>query len=261
MPAFDDIESSEDYKRIYAKWSNRGHSNHEAVPQPKLTSFKDLNNVKAQTEAAHLGVDPGSHAMGVSAGNVPAIEDADPNEPAGAAPMINCGSEKLDKYRICRRCQGQGEYKEYIEMCAGATREMTRMCQSDIDGTPCDGGICLKNWKPKDKTKARPKKKSDITSDGKFEGKGAPSAKSLEEIAQIEETRAHNIEVALQGEEPIYKVSTQKVEEASGEEGNEDEDEEWLQVEVELPLVSTAEQIDAYVEHMRFLHVQVTWYT
>jgi hypothetical protein len=62
---------------------------------------------------------------------------------------------------------------------------------------------------------------------------------------------------ALQGEEPIYKVSTQKVEEASGEEGNEDEDEEWLQVEVELPLVSTAEQIDAYVEHMRFLHVQV----
>merc|ERR1712188_234259 len=121
----DDISQTEDYKRIYAKWAGKSGREAAAIPaqitgsgQGGYTTFDDLSSR-------------------TSTSNVPAIEDADVNDtPAAAvsAPRIDCGSEKLDQYRICRRCQGAGEYKEYITLGLGATREVVKMCESDIDG-------------------------------------------------------------------------------------------------------------------------------
>jgi len=193
-----------------------------------------------------------------SASGVPDIEDADPNEApmakVPAAPTINIGSEKLDQYRICGRCQGSGEYKKYFEMGPGCTREVTVGCDSDIDGAPCDGGIVPKNWTKEKAERAEAEKKLNKkvvteTSGGKFDGRSEPCVKTQEAIASMAADREIQASQALQGAEPVHRVTVQPA-------ASEDED-AWLQVAVELPLVVSASAIEAYVEHMRFLVLEV----
>jgi len=238
------VEDTEEYKRIYAKYAGRApnpaaRANVEAGGGG-YTSYAELTGEKA--------------SIGYTPSNVPDIEDADPNEtPAAsiAAPRINVSSEKLDQYRICRRCQGMGEFKEYIPMGNGCTREVVKMCDEDIDGSPCDGGIVLKNWKPGMQKQAEPatSKPSYDSSDGKFAGTSEPSAETQRERKILDDQREQAIEKAMVGEEPLHQITMLPC--------AEEDEEPWLEAKVMLPLVSSAQEIDAFIEHMRFLHVQV----
>jgi len=74
--------------------------------------------------------------------------------------------------------QGSGQIKEYISMGHGATREIMKSCDSDINGHPCDGGIVPKKWKKGDidpRSVPARKRTSATSSGGQFEGKGATS--------------------------------------------------------------------------------------
>jgi len=231
------IEDTEEYKRIYSKYANKSavaRGNIEA--QAGYSTYKQL---AANSE-------------------MPGLEDADPNETPAAvvteAPA-RIASEKLDKYRICRRCQGLGQYKEYLEMGHGCTREVMKSCEADIDGSPCDGGIVPKNWKPgqpdprhNDDEPVRKKGASGESSGGKFEGKSEPCSETLREMDSIEKSRAQRAEQAVMGEEPLHQITMLPATE------NEDA---WLEAKVELPLVASAGEIEAEIEHMRFLIVQV----
>jgi len=241
----DRIEDSAEYKRIYSKWSShRGAGGADAATQAvsgNYTNIRDLTGEKVR------------ETQNVVAGGVPAIETADPNEPVTAAPRLTVHSEKLDNFRICRRCQGAGEYKEYLEMGHGATREIVKGCQSDIDGAPCDGGIVPKNWKPGQSwggsTEDKACKPCKETSNGKFDGNGAASKETEMERASIDSRRQQQAAQALRGVQPVWRVQVVPA--------KDEDDEAWVEVEVELPLVASSAEIEACVEHMRFLEVQV----
>lgn len=135
----------------------------------------------------------------------------------------------------------------------GCTREVMKSCESDVDGSPCDGGIVPKNWKPgqpdpRDEEPVRKQGGSGEGSGGKFDGKSEPCSATLREIDSMEKARAQRAEQAVAGEEPLHQITMRPP--------AEDED-AWLDAKVELPLVASAGQIEAEIEHMRFLVVQV----
>merc|ERR1712159_199558 len=129
----DTIEEDAQYSELYAKWA------------PRVAG-------KQQAMVTQMGEDA---TAGIGSYPVLPMEDAPREEPllqqatpATTEAIANAaGMERLDKYRICGRCQGMGSYKEYLDMGHGAMREITRMCDSDTDGAPCDGGIVNKNWR------------------------------------------------------------------------------------------------------------------
>merc|ERR1712023_609942 len=229
------VEDSDEYKRIYAKWASKGRGGQNAAAASgAYTTYQDLTGDK-------------------SLGEVPAIEDADPKaEPMAAAPTLTVHSDKLDNFKICGRCQGAGEYKTYVDMGHGCTREIVMGCESDFNGAPCDGGIVPKNWKPGQTTDDKTCKPCPSeTSDGKFDGKSGTTKETEEECASLDAQRETQITQALRGEEPVWRVSVLP----PGSDG--EDDETWLEAEVELPLVLAAAEIEACVEHMRFLEVHI----
>jgi len=137
-----------------------------------------------------------------------------------------------------------GEYKEYVEMGHGATREITRGCNSDSRGAPCDGGIVPRSWKVGDVDP-----RSMANSGGKFDGTRDVSLETEAEIASIGENRERNVLSALRGAEPTYRVGRLAPED--------EEDDEWLEIEIDLPLVESAKLIEASVRTMKFLELEV----
>merc|ERR1712166_182672 len=200
------IEDSAEYKRIYSKYANhRGGSGGiggNVVPTGADTFHYANSGAAAAAKAAEAGYTSFKDVRGTN--EVPDIEDADPNEtPAAAIPTsrVDHPTSKLDKYRICGRCQGLGEYKDYLSMGHGATREITKCCDKDLDGGPCDGGIVRKDWREiqskRDSEPVRPndkRKTKHASSDGKFDGTSEPSAETEHEQACLRADRQHNIE-------------------------------------------------------------------
>jgi len=142
---------------------------------------------------------------------------------------ISIESERLDNYRICTRCQGLGQYKEFLDMGNGCTREIMKMCDQDVDGSPCDGGIVMKNRK-------KEKDQKDQTADV------MKTAERKEESKKTKEETTCEV--------PSYRVVMLDAE-------DEEEEDGWLQLEVDLPQLSDASQVDAHVEHMRYFELEV----
>ena len=152
--------------------------------------------------------------------------------------------------------QGMGEYKEFMDMGHGAMREITKYCDSDNNGAPCDGGLVPRRWKPGDpdprnlnNSTAPVRASSSTTSGGKFDGTRETSPETEAEIEAIEKEREVNAGTALRGVEPTYRVGRLAPED--------EEEDEWLSIGVDLPLIESASMIDASIRTMKFLELEV----
>merc|ERR1711934_39418 len=212
-------EDDKQYKELYAKWApraNKAAGNAAGAGNAANMTETQVHNQECFSSYASL---TSGGVPGTEHGSIPPIEKADPSAPAAEVTnRIRMDSERLDNYRICARCQGLGQYKEFLDMGNGCSREIMKMCDQDLDGSPCDGGIVMKN----------PKKGKDL--DKKEESKDTQEEDPCEE--------------------PTYRVVMVDAEEEEEEEG-------WLQLEVDLPQLSDASQVDAHVEHMRFFELEV----